>query len=621
MTPPTVNNRAEVALLEAFGNFRMEWTEISVDKYFAEPSYFHSLKTTRPCVIVGGRGTGKTTALQALKSRPTDTGRGVASDRIAVYLKIGPHIPNNFSGPERSESEWAKIFLNHIHVLLCRLVLDALAKQVQKPQLASEAGDFLLQTLEGVRPEKPVSSFSELYTKIQLLSTNIEEILNNTNNSPINTVDEWDRPLKLLCDAVIRPNNYKGVIFLIDEYENLLCYQQRAINTLIKFSSKYITYKIGIKELGWKTRGTFIAGENLRTPADYSLINIDQEQKADFRRFASQVVQRRLRLVDGIEKRDMQIALPGLKAIEEAERLATKVPSPLRMASDELKEHLTSPQLKKHFTWADELDAYVIKSLAEARGVPLAHLIRELSLVAPQRAKQRARNYRNVGLYQLGAKRTDIKKYYCGWHTLCLLSGGNIRFLMELTQEILIRHLRITSSLQEGVSQELQTAAVTAVAERNLYELEGMTVYGRRLIRLVQALGTLFSACARDGFRHTPELNQFTIKDHENSNKDTSSGVDELLREAVMHLALVRMPTTKRGDTSQLMSEDYALHPIYSPFFRIPFQRKRKIALRGEELLGMSKSPDVVLREVLNKHRLRGLFADDESSFQIKLDF
>lgn len=53
-------------LNESFGSYRAEWLKDDIFKLFAEPSYFTALQDNRPCVLEGGRGTGKTTVLRGL---------------------------------------------------------------------------------------------------------------------------------------------------------------------------------------------------------------------------------------------------------------------------------------------------------------------------------------------------------------------------------------------------------------------------------------------------------------------------------------------------------------------------------------------------------------------------
>jgi len=42
-----------------FGSYKAEWLRSKISIYLQKPSYFPELKDNRPCVLEGGRGTGK----------------------------------------------------------------------------------------------------------------------------------------------------------------------------------------------------------------------------------------------------------------------------------------------------------------------------------------------------------------------------------------------------------------------------------------------------------------------------------------------------------------------------------------------------------------------------------
>ena len=51
---------------DLFGNYKAEWLGERIFDLFRAPSYFPDLERPRPCVLIGGRGTGKTTVLRSL---------------------------------------------------------------------------------------------------------------------------------------------------------------------------------------------------------------------------------------------------------------------------------------------------------------------------------------------------------------------------------------------------------------------------------------------------------------------------------------------------------------------------------------------------------------------------
>ena len=73
-----------------------------------------------------------------------------------------------------------------------------------------------------------------------------------------------------------------------------------------------------------------------------------------------------------------------------------------------------------------------------------------------------------------------------------------------------------------------------------------------------------------------------------------------LLNSAVMHLALVRTISNKRMDADP-KSHDYAVHPIFAPFFIFSHRRKRKIRLTPHQLLALVEEPKAATRQILRQ--------------------
>jgi hypothetical protein len=62
----STSSSPEEQLSELFGSYRAEWLREHIFELFKEPKYFPELLTLRPCVLMGGRGTGKTSVLRSL---------------------------------------------------------------------------------------------------------------------------------------------------------------------------------------------------------------------------------------------------------------------------------------------------------------------------------------------------------------------------------------------------------------------------------------------------------------------------------------------------------------------------------------------------------------------------
>jgi hypothetical protein len=214
-------------------------------------------------------------------------------------------------------------------------------------------------------------------------------------------------------------------------------------------------------------------------------------------------------------------------------------------------------------------------------------------------------NYKHALLFTIKRGKRGIRKYYAGWETFVLMAAGNIRYLLELVVQSLMTHLREGGSLNEPVSMENQTRAAQAVGRKNLSELEGLSVHGAALTKLVLGLGRIFQVLAADAAGHTPEANQFHLATAPGDPDDEARGA-ELLNAAVMHLALLRSPGNKLVDTGDTREFDYLVHPVFCAFFEFSHRRKRKIQLTIRQLLGLVGDPRDTIRDVLaaNNRRL-----------------
>ncbi|RKH53775.1 hypothetical protein D7V93_26310 [Corallococcus llansteffanensis] len=122
---------------------------------------------------------------------------------------------------------------------------------------------------------------------------------------------------------------------------------------------------------------------------------------------------------------------------------------------------------------------------------------------------------------------------------------------------------------------------------------------------MLLGLGRIFQVMAAKPEGHTPEANQFEVRDDaDDVGMMKAAEVDDLLRGAVMHLALLRFTGTKPQDESNTKAYDYMVHPIFAPLFEFSYRRKRKISLSAEDVLDVVTNPNQAIGRVLEQqHR------------------
>ncbi len=96
----------EEQLSQLFGSYKAEWLRERMFDLFSEPAYFPELTTPRPCVFLGGRGTGKTTALRCMSYEGQYALRGKSRDDIptwsyyGMYYRVNTNRVTAFKGQE-----------------------------------------------------------------------------------------------------------------------------------------------------------------------------------------------------------------------------------------------------------------------------------------------------------------------------------------------------------------------------------------------------------------------------------------------------------------------------------------------------------------------------------------
>ena len=598
-----VNSDTLARLSELFGAHKAEWLGPRLFELFSTPSYFPRMTTSRPCILVGGRGTGKTTVLRGLSYQ----GRFELEKRneqtvpswpyYGFYYRVDTNKVGAFKGPELLDIEWLRHFGHYMNLLMCVQVLRFLSWFQATTQISTDLRENDLASVATAFNLPPPSSNQHLLQLLEHSLTEFEAHINNVADGAVPNLSLRGAPLTLLFESVKRLDVFadKLFFFLIDEYENLEDYQQQSMNTLIKHSGELYSFKVCVRELGWRMRDTLAPNEYLVSPADYISIDITEVMEGPrFERFSRRVCQDRLAaLVDGNHQVvvEIQDLLPSISDEQEATLLGIKDYN--QQALLELKEIGPSEIVERLTPMEICLLAYWAKGHSQS-----LHEVFEDFQQDPRTWQTRLSNYKHALLFTIRHGRSGIRKYYAGWDTFIQLAGGNIRFLLQLVEESLARHLREGRKLHEPLSPDLQTRAAQAIGRANLTELEGMSVHGAQLAKLLLALGRILGVMAASPERHAPEVNQFEVVAGPGgtAKQDEASA---LLTAAVMHLALARHSGSKLGAAGETRDWDYTIYPIFAPFFNFSYRRKRKMRLTPDQLLALVHSPNRAILEVL----------------------
>jgi len=229
-------------LSRLFGSYKAEWLREQMFDLFSEPFYLPELETPRPCVLLGGRGTGKTTVLKCMsyEGQYTLAAKSGKTPRdlqyLGLYYRVNTNRVTAFRCAGISDARWTRIFAHYMNIELCGLIVKCLLwYRSKEPAAESLSSDDCLLVSKALSLE-PVDTLTLLAQSIVSARIELENYVNNVLDGDGPALSLQGAPLDLLVERFSSLAEYKGrpIYFLIDEYENFLDYQQVVLNTLIK---------------------------------------------------------------------------------------------------------------------------------------------------------------------------------------------------------------------------------------------------------------------------------------------------------------------------------------------------------------------------------------------------
>lgn len=591
-------------LNELFGSYRAEWLKGKVFDYFTEPSYFIELKDNRPCVLQGGRGTGKTTVLKGLsyQGQYALLNNSITEldnlDFIGIYHRVNTNHVRAFKDGGLGLDVWQKIFGHYFNLIMCREILQFMNWHKQQcandEELSSISCHIIAQSL---RFTNDCRSFPSLLEGIEEKMYEFQSQINNIADGEIPLLSMSGDPIKILTEKAAALTQFSNKMFylLIDEYENLEDYQQMVVNTLIKHNSEDYTFKIGVRELGWRIKQTLNPQESLIDPADYVLFDITKKltEESRFDDFAKEVCQKRIQeLIEDDKKGEFTIEKSLQSISMEEEAILLKVND-----SKLMKGYLNLPkEILEQIDHLTPLNKFYLAHWAQSHDISLEEMINRY-IKNPSKSKSDYSNYKYSMLFKIrkGRGMVGIQKYYAGWQIFVLLAHGNIRYLMELVYRTYEKHINEENDLLSPITPSNQTLAAQEIGLKNLMELEGLSNNGAQLTKLLLGFGKIFNVLACSDGRIRPEVNQFCIKGVQNSERLP------IITDAVMNLALIRIPGNKLNDEANTRESMYMLHPIYAPYFVYSHRKKRKLDVTEKELMDIIQNKKETITGILSR--------------------
>jgi hypothetical protein len=621
-----VMNSAE-ALHRVFSKNRTEELGHDVWRHFVVPPFYDRLDlqdARKPRVIVGGRGCGKTMLLRYLSHESTfssdrpDVPIGALS-HIGLYWRVDTQFARVMSGRGLPDETWVAAF-DHLLAIVIGLEVLRSMRGISRsnigglPRIHLEA--VKLRRLAPFDPSfdcNPIELESKLDVKLaefELWIANVkkvsEPIFLPGRNFLLFLIRDLQEQLSFLANAIF--------FVYLDEFENLLEIQQRAINTCLKHSESPLIFNLAMKRNGFGTTGT-LGEESINDIADYRTHDLERYLlEGDFQLFAAEVLFHNLTLAGLQEESDIPRLLrdPSLLSQRREERHRSLI---LRRVG-EMFPNLSHEELAETVFADEALHKTLLKKVSQAlvqrkSNLEASMFVRpaqpQASIIIPALLSRKQATQeileeldkldsgfdnRFTGKTNwihnnfIGALLSLYESYpracpfYAGFTTFCLLARGNMRHFLELCHKSLNQVARSVERDGWTVPPADQASAARQVSADFLGEIRSFGRYGNRLHVFVLRLGSLFALAHTRPSQSEPEQCHFAVT----RGKAISEEDNLLLVEAVKWSVLFEDEATKVKDEYQAASFEYVLNPIYSPYFHISYRKRRRLEITSDEL-------------------------------------
>ena len=590
---PTSDNPFRRVRAEHFENIS------TLARSYSEPeaARYERVVETKPVLLEGGRGSGKTMTLKSMLPLALVSRRGgttldeTNAPYFGVYLRF---VPGSFATQAQAVEEVVGID-RCVRLFLTETILKLTAALVGELQSCAEAAvvratssherqlvtEIASVVSPSVRLESETTSFDDLRA---LLSREIRFIANYVNHRIFGEDREYEgeflavEDLKRICRVTMTTYLSKPettVYFLLDEFENLLSFQKIVANSILKASEAgHYSVKIATKKAALTTSRT-LEGQEIEEPHDYSSVDVDynlsdQQEREHYKDLLTTICSRILSHEGFSEKRINKLLEPPLEW-------------------DGLKK--------------EDLD----KEMAKVVGC------------SPLTTEHRNR-LRHAAVFRLLHQKGGRRKQFAGFDDLVILSSGIIRLFLELAG--LSYHFAVQQGVDVRGGQPIerghQTNAAYVLSDYYLAVIKSnVATVGPQIRRFVFDLGDIFRAKLLK-HRSEPEGSRLAVRDPHRLEELASKDAKTMLTEAVIH-SIFQNPDPRGGmrpkHTTDVQPQEYILNRVYSPSLAISPRPRWRTRISTKDLLELM---DPTLRENA-KSRLTRLVSSSRGAIQPEL--
>ncbi|WP_421809899.1 hypothetical protein [Flagellimonas sp.] len=610
--------------------------EFGFDVYddFVIPPIFKQLDlytSSKPKVFIGGRGCGKTMLLRYL-SHGTAFSQSKKeihhSDlrMIGLYWKFDTNVTHLIQKRGIEVDRWHAAF-EHLATIKLSMELVNSLKSIALSNYEgfkeSDLKELAINDCLAFEKDLP-GNLMALAEELKRKLAQFQVWLRNVRKGPEPIFFPKDFLDALVKELIAKVPCFNDSVFFVylDEYENLLEYQQKIVNTWVKHSERPLVYHLAMKRNAFRTKNT-IGEETLSDVHDFRYHDLEEEleDSRNFMVFAGEIVLYRL-FQQGNKELDID---PDLlkNANRIMERWQREYQDKILIAVNKMFPSMNNNDLAnrvlkdgalfnrmieklgrglsargsdldaERFVYKEDLRVSIVcTSLIHRQNLKVEYILEQIQCIKEKRDNDFfgsrewiSNNF--IGSYLLLYFGTNKAcPFYSGYRAFCTMSNGNIRHLMELCHKTFLRASEDNTSENIrhiwNIDYTHQAQAARQASTTFLNEIRTFGRYGNQLHTFVLRLGLIFQAAHRRLVQSEPEQNHFSIK---GGSTELSKDHVEFLLEATKWSVLFEEESTKTKSENDPDLPQYVLNPIYAPYFHISYRKMRKIEFSTSDFI------------------------------------
>jgi hypothetical protein len=631
-----------------FSKNRAEELGYDVWEHFVVPPFYHRLdvyNATKPRLIIGGRGCGKTMLLRywshqsMFSSKRKDLSENDLR-QVGLYWRADTQFASAMIERNVSLDIWEAAFTHMSALIIGMEVLSSLYSIAENnPSLipADKLESINLRRLSAFESTLP-ATIEDLRDSLQMRLWRFESWVSDVRKCEEPSFLPGQKFILALIEEIQKQiPALKGTVFYVyvDEYENLCTYQQKIINTWLKHSEPPLIFNLAMKRNAFETLKT-TGPESLSDIHDFRIHDLEQyflEESSEV--FFAEILFLKLtnaglhlKPIGDIDLRDPS-RLPERKnvaykkqIIDAVEEIFPDVPH-RSLAADVFKDKSLSKKLRERIRAALDqrksalkMERFFRPSLPEASIITPALLNRKRNSpedVAEQMDRlERGEENDFTGatdwiqnnfigsLLQLYEPYDRACPFYAGFNTFLKLSRGNIRHFLELCHKSIERAFPDGDYEGQAIVPTEQAEAARQASTDFLGEVRSFGKYGNRLHFFVLGLGSLFALAHLRPALSESEQSHFSIV---RGAEELTDDDQDFIREATKWSVLFEEEATKLKQNYQPETMEYVLNPIYAPYFHISYRKKRKLELKSEDVIRLIRGSYEDVSVILKRFR------------------